>query len=270
MPEPIANFSPEAVIQAIETNLVHSTLALGRGEDAVVFRGSDAVWVYTGQRGLSRVLQPRFLVDEAEDRVASIVACFQRWNAQVSWFIGPTSFPPEIPEYLRDAGFAPSEIWMGTARGLATLPESQAPAKLRVEVISKSEDFEAWTSLSTEHWKPADDASKIFTPEIAGSDPACRFYLGFIGNEPVVRGMTCVRGETAGLYYVSTRPSHRNRGFEVLLATRALLDARGTGARLGVMPVRGLSNPLCSLLEFHPYCQFQVFTWPAAAGAPLC
>jgi hypothetical protein len=270
MPEPIDHYSPEQVIEAIETNLVQSTLVLDRGDDAVAFRGSDAIWVYTGYRGLSRVLRTRFLIDEAEDRVASIVALFQRWNAHVSWILGPTSFPPEVPEYLKDAGFAPAQIWMGTAGSLTGLTDPGKASGLRIETISSEENFQAWSSMSSEHWNPADEAEKIFTARTAGSDPHCRFYLGFLGKDPVVRGMVCTRDQVAGLYWVSARADQRGKDYELSLATKALLDARGAGARLGVMPTRGTASTLSAQLGFEPYCQFQVFTWPPASAMPLC
>jgi GNAT superfamily N-acetyltransferase len=270
MPEPIADYSPEAVIEAIETNLVLSTLALGRGEDSVVFRGSDAAWVYTGHRSLNRVLRSRFLSDEAEDRVASIVACFQRWKAQVSWFVGPTSFPPEVSEYLRDNGFSPAEIWMGAAADLSAIKAPKNTGGLRIERITSKEHFQAWASVSSEHWNPGEGATEIFTPDNAGSDSACRYYLGLIGSEPVVRGMACVHAKIAGLYWISAKPEHRSKPYNVALASHALHEARAAGARLGVMPIRGTTNALCQKLGFNPYCQFQVYTWPAAASAPLC
>jgi GNAT superfamily N-acetyltransferase len=270
MPEPIADYSPEAVIEAIETNLVQSALALARGEDSVVFRGSDATWVYSGYQGLNRVLRTRFLVDEAEDRVAAIIACFQRWKAHVSWFVGPTSFPPNIPDYLRDNGFAPGEIWMGTATDLSKIKTPKSTSGLRIERISTAEQFQAWASISNEHWNGSDGASRVFTPENAGSDPACRHYLGFIGSEPVVRGMTCTHKDAAGLYWISTKPEHRNKSYDVALASHALLEARSAGAKIGVMPIRGTSDAICQKLGFNPYCQFQVYTWPAVASTPLC
>src|ERR1700744_325047 len=131
MAEPIANFSPESIIEAIEGNLIDSSVALGRTEDGVVFRGSDVTWVYTGYRALSRVMRARFSPDEAEDRVAEIAECFRQWNAPVVWVVGPSSFPPELGEYLGDSGFGNNEIWMGMAADLSAIPAS-VPSPLRI------------------------------------------------------------------------------------------------------------------------------------------
>jgi hypothetical protein len=265
MPDPIANFSPESVIEAIEGNLIDASVALGRTEDGVVFRGSDVTWVYTGYRALSRVMRARFSPDEAEDRVAEIAECFRQWNAPVAWVVGPSSFPPELAEYLHDSGFSTNELWMGMATDLSNLPTVAAPSSLKIELVTEKDELETWTQLSTETWNndAVDGALSIFSPENAGSDPRCRYYLGSIDKKPVVRGMACVRGDTAGLYWVSSKPEFREEGYDVALALRALHDARESGARLGVMPVRSGSNTITHRLGFKPYCQFNVYAWPA-------
>jgi hypothetical protein len=273
MPDPIANCSPEAVIEAIEDNLIDASVSLGRTEDGVVFRGSDVTWVYTGYRELSRVMRARFSPDEAEDRVAEIAECFRQWNAPVAWFIGPSSFPPELGECLRDSGFSTNEVWAGMATDLAAVPAVAPTAPLRVELVTETAELQAWATLSTESWsiEPADGATNIFSPENAGGDPRCRYYLGYLGSKPVVRGMACVRGETAGLHWLSILPEHRQSGYDIALASRALIDARDSGSRLGVMPIRHPNQPLAAKLGFKQYCQFNVYAWPAIPPkAPVC
>jgi hypothetical protein len=273
MPEPIANYSPESVIEAIETNLIDSSVALGRTEEGVVFRGSDVTWVYTGYRALSRVMRARFSPEEAEDRVAEIAECFRQWDAPVMWVIGPSTWPPELKDYLHDSGFNTNENWMGLAVDLQAIPTPAAQKEsLRIELVTEKPQLDAWTLLSDEMW-PADakaGALNIFSPENAGGDPRCRYYLGYIGDKPVVRGMACVRGETAGLYWINTKPEYREHGYDLALATRALIDAREGGAKLGVMPVRGPGSTF-EKLGFKPYCQFNVYAWPASpAKIPVC
>lgn len=273
MPDPIANRSPEEVIEAIEGNLVDASVALGRTEDGVVFRGSDVTWVYTGYGALNRVMRARFAPEEAEDRVAEIAECFRQWNAPVAWFMGPTSFPPEMGDYLHEAGFSSNEQWMGMAGDLANLPRPAAAASLRIEVISEKQALEDWAALSSEGWggDGAEAALSIFSAENAGSDPRCRYYLGYAGGKPAVRGVSCVRSDIVGLYWISCRPEIREAGYDIALANQALTDARNDGARLGLMPVRTSQSALCQRLGFKPYCQFNVYTWPAGTRqTPVC
>jgi len=274
MPESIGKYSPEAVIDAIETNMIDSAVSMGRTEDGVVFRGNDVTWVYTGFPTLSRVMRARFTDEEAEDRVAEIAECFRQWNAPVIWVVGPSTWPPQLPEYLKDSSFNLTETWMGMAADLATAP--LLPARkdpLRIELITEADQLKAWTMLNTESW-PAESATgavNIFSPENAGSDPRCRYYLGYINNKPVVRGLACVKGDVAGLYWISTASEHRDIGYDLALASRALSDARDSGAKLAVLPARDSLTPLCQKLGFKPYCQLSVYAWPSnGPKMPVC
>jgi hypothetical protein len=274
MAEPIANFTPESVIEAIEANLIDSSVALGRTEDGVVFRGSDVTWVYTGYRALSRVMRARFAPEEAEDRVAEIAECFRQWDAPVVWVMGPSTWPPQLSEYLQDAGFNSNETWMGTALDLQAVQAPPADKdSLRIELVTEKQQLEAWTLLSTEMWTGDATAGAIgiFSPENAGGDPRCRYYLGYLGDKPVVRGMACVRGDVAGLYWINTKPEYRENVYDVALAARALIDARESGSKIGVMPVRGTASELSEKLGFKPYCQFKLYAWPASPPkVPVC
>lgn len=277
MPEPIGTYSPEAVIEAIEGNLIDAAVAMGRTEEGVVFRGNDVTWVYTGFPTLSRVLRARFSDEEAEDRVAEIAECFHQWNAPVLWIIGPSTWPPQLPEYLKDASFSHSESWMGMAADLQTIALPPANKDLRIELITEADELKTWTLLNNDHW-PAEStngAVNIFSPENAGSDPRCRYYLGYLNNKPdskpVVRGMACVKGEVAGLYWLNSIPEHRTSGLDLALATRALSDAREGGAKLAVFPTRDSHSALCQKLGLKPYCQFNIYAWPSTPPKiPVC
>jgi hypothetical protein len=274
MAESIGSFSPESVIEAIETNLIDSSVALGRTEDGVVFRGSDVTWVYTGYPTLSRVMRARFAPDEAEDRVAEIAECFRQWDAPVVWVVGPSTWPPQLSDYLHDAGFNTNETWMGMAVDLHSVPAKLTQKDgLRIELVTEKEQLEEWTLLSTEMWTGDATAGAIgiFAPENAGGDPRCRYYLGYVNDKPVARGMACVGSDVAGLYWISAKPEFRERGYEVALAARALIDARESGTKMGVMPIRGTTSTLSEKLGFRPYCQFNLYAWPAPPSkVPLC
>lgn len=268
MPEAIAHFQPEAVIEAIEGNLVDASAALGRTIEGVVFRGSDVTWVYTGFPSLSRVLLARFPQEEAEDRVAEILSYFKQWDAAVSWVVGPTSWPPKLGEYLHQQGFGPSEHWTGMAMDLSMLPaQMDRPEGLRIQTVSDPAGLRAWATLSPDPAeKGADEegAVNVFAPDNAGGDARCRYYLAYLDEKPVARCMSFTRGEIVGLYWITTRPENRDRGIGAAVGHKALADAKENGTRIAVMPASERGQTLCSRLGFKPYCQFSVYVWPPA------
>jgi GNAT superfamily N-acetyltransferase len=265
MPEAIAQFSPEAVIEAIESNLVDASAALGRTMEGVVFRGSDVTWVYTGFPSLSRVLLARFPQEEAEDRVAEILSYFKQWDAAVSWVVGPTSWPPKLGEYLHEQGFGSSEVWTGMAMDLTALPpQLDRPDGLRIQTVTDTTGLRSWATLSPDPAEHGDDegAVHVFAPDNAGGDARSRYYLAYLDGAPVGRCMSFTRGDTVGLYWITTRPEFRDRGIAAAVAHKALEDAHENGARVAVMPASVRGQTLCGRLGFKAYCQFSVYVWP--------
>ena len=270
MPEPIGPFSPEAVIEAIEANLVGASVALGRTEDGVVFRGSDVTWVYTGYRSLSRVLRARFAEDQAEDRVAEVCDCFREFDAPVCWLVGPTSWPPNLPDLLVEGGFGPAELWMGLARDLSPL-ESPAPSGCTVVRATSKIDLQIWTGVggapgSCDGQLPDPATADIFAPDNAGGDPRCRYYLATLADgRPVARGMAYQQDDVVGLHWLAC--DDPTAGHDRAVAARILADARATGARLAVTAGRGAAQATARRLGFAPYCQYNVHAWPPPATA---
>ncbi len=246
--------------------MIDASVSLGRTEDGVVFRGTDVTWVYTGYRALSRVMRARFNQEEAEDRVAEISECFRQWDAPVLWVVGPSSWPPELPEILHESGFGTSEYWTGMAVDLKTLPGALAiPPSMRIETVSDTSALATWTTVTNEAWagESPETAVQIFAPENAGGDPRCRYYLAYHNDKPIARAMSYVRGEVVGLYWIAAVKEFRNSDCEVILARQALAEAQSNGARIGVMPSYNGTHAVSEKLHFSAYCQFKVYAWPS-------
>ncbi len=271
MPIAIGAYSPEAVTQAIEDNLVGASTALGRTDGGVVYRGADVTWVYTGHRSLSRVLQARFSIEQAGDRVAEIFDCFREWDAPVSWVVGPTSWPPDLAAVLQENGFDAGHVWTGLARDVPVDDLAAPPLRPNfvIHQATNAADLATWTAVNgdpaeTDPTGRGDGSGDIFTPDNAGSDPRCRFYLATLEGRPVARGMAYQSNAVVGLYWFAVAPDCHDRGFESALVQQALSDARQAGAQLAVIPARGHLQRLGETLGFRPYCQFRVHAWPPA------
>ncbi len=242
MPEAIADLSPQAVIEAIETNLVDSSAVMGRTEDGVVYRGQDVTWVYTGFPSLSRVLRARFTDESAEDRVQEILAYFKQWDASVSWVLGPSSWPLSLAQTLHAHGFGSGETWTGMAMDLRNGPQPVAtPDGLRIGTASDDAGMKTWAGLSAEAQSQNgfDGASGIFTPDNAGGDPRCRYYIGYLDEQPVSRdvflerrnGRHILANDAARFQRPRHRIGHRPSGFGRCRQGRreAGRDARSAG-----------------------------------------
>jgi GNAT superfamily N-acetyltransferase len=278
MPDWIGTFSPEAVIEAIESDLVGASVALGRSDDGVVYRGADVTWVDTGHGALSRVLRARFAAERVEDRVAEVIDCFRHWDAPVRWVVGPTSWPPRLGDALQASGFDAGQTWLGLARDLSLDPSGPPPASgdagpaaCRVARATTERELADWSAVGG-HGDDGADApsartSALFAPENAGGEHRCRFYLATLDGRPVARCMSHVQGEVVGLHWLDVVPEHRGRGFRSTVARLAMDEARAAGARLAVLVAPATSQALAGRLGFRPYCQFTVHAWPPSLMA---
>jgi hypothetical protein len=269
MAESIGNYSPPAVIEAIERNLTDSSTALGRSEDGIVYHGSDVTWVYTGHRTMSRVLGARFTSEDVQDRVAQIHGYFKQWDAGVSWVVGPSSYPPALGDYLDASGFGISESWMGMAMDLSDLKKYETPKRLQIQKVDDEAGFRTWATF----WEnPAcenlEGAINVFSPDNAGSDPHCKYYLGRVNDKPVARAMTFRRDDVVGLYWIATLKEHNDQSFSAAMAHQAMQDAAAAGAKTAVMAVSTTGQNFCEKLGFKPYCQFNVYNWPRSPQRP--
>ena len=265
MPQITTDLSPSAVVDAIESNLIEASTTLGRSANGVVYRGNEVTWVYTGHPLLSRVMRARFSGDEAEDRVHEILGCFKKWDASVSWIIGPGSAPLKLGELLHKAGFGSSESRSAMAMVLGSeLPEPAWPPGLRIQNVADEVGLRAWATLSSDtvFHGDSDGAVQIFSPTNAGSDSRCRYYLGYLDGQPIARAMSFTDNEITGIYWLTTLRSHRGRGVGHAMAHRLLTDARKTSSRMAVISTPQTGLELCRRIGFKSYCQFNVYHWP--------
>ena len=267
LPQIITDLSPQAVVDAIESNLIEASATLGRSANGVVYRGPDVAWVYTGFPLLSRVMRARFSSEEAEDRVSKILGCFKKWDASVSWIISPGSSPMKLGELLHNAGFGSSESRSAMAMTLSTdLADSDPawPVGLRIQTVSDEVGLRAWATLSSDavFHGDSDGAVQIFSPANAGGDSRCRYYLGYLDGQPIARAMSFADGDVTVIYWLTTLRTHRGRGVGKAMAHRLLSDARQSGSRMAVISTPQTGLELCRQMGFKSYCQFHVYHWP--------
>jgi GNAT superfamily N-acetyltransferase len=200
--------------------------------------------------------------------VNEILGCFKKWDAAVSWLIGPGSTPIKLAESLHKAGFGSSESRTAMAMSLITDPSDVTappwPGGLRVQSVTDEVGLRAWATLSSDASfnGDADGAVRIFSPQNAGGHPNCRYYIGYLDGQPIARAMSFTDAEITGIYWLTTLRPFRGRGVGQAMAHRLLSDARQAGSKLAVIPTPQSGLELCRRIGFKPYCQYNVYHWP--------
>jgi hypothetical protein len=139
----------------------------------------------------------------------------------------PESLPPDLPNWLEEAGLERRDSWSKMYRAASDLPESAA-GNLRLQLISQTHasSFGAITCA-------AFGMPKQFEPWITStvSRPGWYHYLAWDGSVPIAAAAVFVLGDVGWLGIAGTLPAARNRGAQGALMERRLRDGRDLGCR---------------------------------------
>jgi hypothetical protein len=138
--------------------------------------------------------------------------------------------PPELREWLEQAGLVRARGWMQFRRDTSP-PPSRRGSDLRVESIGedRAADF---GRIAAE----AFSLSEAAVPALAGlvGRPGWHVYLTFDGDEPA-GSAACFHHEGVGWFdWAATRPAFRRRGSQGQLLHRRMRDAIDVGCQMMV------------------------------------
>lgn len=118
-----------------------------------------------------------------------------------------------------------STVWKAMSHNLQLIAAPNELPNFRIELVTNKTDFEKWLAIvETELMggKPLNynSFSKLLT------NKNCYFFLGILDNEPVATSFLFVNKSNAGVYLVSTKATHRKKGYGNELTKRCLLQAK--------------------------------------------
>jgi len=85
----------------------------------------------------------------------------------------------------------------------------------------------------------------------AGSLSRDASYVGYVGGRPAATSLRVTTGDVAGIYFVSTLPEFRRRGFGESMTWRAVVDGRRAGCRLSYLQASKMGRPIYARMGFR-------------------
>ena len=201
---------------------------------------------------------------------STALAYFEERRRPFSWWVGPADQPEDLGRILERAGLqrAEGELAMQLPLGELAADVPAVPG-LEVRRVTDSVGLETFAGLSAANWTPPDADVIEFYRRGAGavlrSDSPQWMYLGYHEGVPVATAEATVAEGTAGLYNISTRPSHRGRGIGSMMTWRPLCDARKLGCDLGVLQAAPEGVGIYRRLGFRSFGQITEFKPPGDA-----
>ncbi len=183
----------------------------------------------------------------ALDRSASFMARagVSRWRLQVSSVAASS-----VETAARAAGFRPHVTMPGMV--LLSVP-ARAPPLPRELSVRRAAGEGLWAALMhvTDLGfgvKPPDTLGTVFPFNLA---PVLRGYVGFVARKPVAGSLGLSYRGVGGVYFVSTVPEFRGKGYGTALTWSAIIGARRDGCGTSFLEASELGYPVYSRMGYQ-------------------
>jgi ribosomal protein S18 acetylase RimI-like enzyme len=252
--------SEHKLAQATEDNLIGYARLHRLADAAEYYEGPDMMrLVIPGAPNpyLNGVWRARFRPNDTGQLVDKTLSLFAARDVPMMWWIGPTSRPLDLGEYLE-------------VRGLTLVQQSAMAMELRIldheahnekgfviERVDNSRRFADWLRVNAEVFDLPESVACVLSQvfEAQGFDhdaPVCH-YVGYADGGPVASSSLFKGASVAGVYNVATAPAWRGRGFGTSITRKALMDARSMGFETAVLAATKMGRSMYRRLGFEEY-----------------
>lgn len=166
-------------------------------------------------------------------------------------------FPPDLEgaflPLLQEKGYTKSDA-MPVMTLDAFSGKTDESSGLVIRKVTTPEELRDYQDAEEKGFSlPAGSGSYVIT-EQTFMLPEVEMFIGYAEGKPACTSMLFPTGAVAGIYWVSTVPEYRNRGFGAAIAMRAVMAGREKGCTLSVLQASAMGKPVYERIGFdHPY-----------------
>jgi ribosomal protein S18 acetylase RimI-like enzyme len=258
-----ADATPLQLAAAVQRNQAEWIRFEGRLPEVEPHADRDVMWVCSASPGHpNSVALARFDEDDAEDRIAEVVAEYRRVGASTVWWVGSLSSPPDLGRRLRDTGFHCIKHFPGMAldmrrmcAGTRTIPG------LKLSRVSDFSIFERhehpfFGPMTTERRRNFLDGERI----LCSVKPTRAFaFVATVAGEALGHALVFLGAGVAGVFDVGVVRRARGRGIGKAVTLAALRHARKLGYRYAVLQASGEGEHLYRTIGFEEVCRISLW-----------
>lgn len=260
---PSANTGPlakewtrEKIIKAMEANLnVHMTHYAQYINQIELIRVPGFTLVNSGlpDDTFNYVLEADFSEVEVTQKIREVADYFQLKNSPFSWWLNPYDKPQNLADYLEGNGYANTENNVAMSLDLDAWNDniSEHP-KLKIIQAKDEKTLQDFALVLANDENSFKTYFSWIASVLTDEDPI-EYYVGYVDDKPVVRGLTCYFAQVAGLHWLSTAPNERKKGYATAMQAFRLKRAKENGYHIAVLQASSEGYPLYKKLGYHEF-----------------
>ena len=237
----------------------------------------DVTWAVAPTADTFRnvVLSARFTPEDADRRIAHIVAAYVGAGTGCIWWVGPSDTPPDLRSRLAAAGLTLEGTAPAMAADLADIPlDEAAPDGLEIVPVTDAATLDEFLLIIEADWvdwtggEPTAVQQRTLAawrtqiPPKLAHEPVPLRWIGRADGRVVATSRIAIGAGVAGLYAISTLSAYRGRGFGRAMTIAALRAARSIGYRIAVLQASDLGYGVYRRLGFRELFQYDVYIHP--------
>lgn len=197
--------------------------------------------------------------------VRRVADFFAALRTTFTWWTVPSAADDILEVFLSSEGLLPRCAPQGMALALTGAPLQKPPLPSGAEIlrVRSPEEAKRWATASLEGFGSDPGHGAAFSAFAAEHvrPPLPRFFRLMtlsVDGTPAATGLLSVIGQTAGLYYLSTRPAFRSGGLGALLLDELLIEAVRSGCTVATLQASPMGYPLYVKRGFRECFRFSV------------
>ena len=186
---------------------------------------------------------------------------FEQRNLPWTWWVGPTTTPSNLGEYLEKRGMTRSLASPAMAINLDSITNKTFNIpNFEVKVVDNVDVLRDWVEVAAVCFPGMMGVFKeqFFDLEVAygfGEDLPKRSYIGYLDDEPVATSTFVLRYGVAGLFNIGTLPDARRRGIGTEMTLIPMREARSLGCKVAVLQSSPMGHSVYIKIGFKEYCK---------------
>jgi GNAT superfamily N-acetyltransferase len=135
---------------------------------------------------------------------------------------------------------------------------------ITVSLVKSSKDLSRWEEVSFDGFEMDGPEQTQYHNFVASFDITAaspqKLFLAYFEEEPVATALLFLHKETAGIYFVSTRPVYRRRGIGLALTKASMQYARRAGYKYSILQSSPAGLRVYIQAGFKEYCRADVYS----------